>query len=64
MFGYLKKSFGSIAVELEMGKSKWSTSIFWDSKAENFIAFIKEEIRKKEKIQLGDIVNLKIWIKV
>jgi Domain of unknown function (DUF1905) len=64
MFGYLKKSFGSIAAELEIGKSKWATSIFFDSKNQTYFAFIKSKIRQEEKLEIDDLVTLKIWIKV
>lgn len=57
-----KKNFGSIGVNVWIGKSKWKTSIFYDSKRKSFVLPLKAIIRTKEKISLDDKVNVRIEI--
>jgi len=62
LFGTSQKSFGSIKVDVSLGKTKWQTSIFKDTKANSYLLPVKAEIRNKETIQAGDIVSLTIEI--
>ena len=58
-----KRGFGAIKVEVSLGNSKWSTSIFPDKKSETYLLPLKAEIRKKEKINEGKEVIFTIKIK-
>ena len=63
-FGAKKKGWGSFPVEVNLGKSKWRTSIFPDKKSDTFLLPVKAKIRKKEGIFEGDKVTFTIEIKV
>lgn len=58
--GYSGSAFGSIPVNVTIGKTSWKTSIFPDSKAGAYLLPIKSEIRKREKIKEGDTISLNL----
>ncbi len=56
LFSPLKRGFGSLPVNVTIGKTTWKTSIFPDKKAGAYILPLKAEVRKKEKIEVGDTI--------
>ena len=62
VFGGMKRGFGSLRVIVTVGKMKWKTSIFPDSKTGTYLLPLKSEVRKKEKIKQGDTVSFQIEI--
>lgn len=56
----LMKAFGSLRVSALIGETRWKTSIFFDTKAGAFVLPVKADVRRKEGIQLGDIVKCSI----
>ncbi len=62
MFGYLKAGWGSLRVELVLGKSKWNTSIFPDSKGGGYVIPIKKTILKAENLKDGDVVSIQLEV--
>jgi hypothetical protein len=64
MFGYLKASWGSLRAKLTIGETTWETSLFTDTKSGGYLIPLNAEIRRKENIQIDDIVEIKIEIKV
>ena len=61
-FDFQKAGWGSIKVCVFLGSSKWKTSIFPDKKRKAYILPLKLEIRKKEKIKMGDTVSFDVEI--
>ncbi len=57
-----RRGWGSLPVSVTLGSSTWKTSIFPDSKAGSYLLPLKAGIRKKEKIESGDTVALKLKI--
>ncbi|EKD87045.1 MAG: hypothetical protein ACD_37C00065G0005 [uncultured bacterium] len=60
-FGHLHRGWGSIPVIVGIGESSWKTSIFWEKKG-TYLLPIKKQIRVKEKITNGDIVEISLLI--
>lgn len=60
-FGEFVKGWGSIPVNVTIGKSQWKTSIFPEQN-KSYLLPIKSQIRKAEKIDEGDVVSLTIEI--
>lgn len=56
------KGWGSLPVIVTIKKTKWKTSIFPDKKSGTYLLPLKAEIRRKEKIIRGDIINFSIEI--
>lgn len=56
----VKRGFGSVKVKATIGKSSFETSLFPSKQSGAYIMPIKKEIRRKEAVQSGDTVKLKI----
>lgn len=59
--GKQRRGWGSIPVEVAVGKSVWRTSIFPD-KDKTYLLPLKAQIRKKEGIYDGDTVKCTITL--
>lgn len=57
-----KRGWGAVRVEVTIGKTTWQTSIFPYAKTKAYILPIKAEVRKKEKIAVGDSVHVSLKI--
>lgn len=55
-----KPGFGSIRVDVILGGSRWSTSIFPDSKVGRYILPIKKAVRKAEGVDVDDTVEITV----
>jgi len=58
----MRKSFGSVRVEANIGEIRWKTSIFPDGGNGSYIMFLKKEVRQKLGLQAGDSVTAKLEI--
>lgn len=60
---YLKRrGFGAVKVDVELGGSKWTTSIFPDNELGQYILFLKKAIRKAEDVDIDDSVSVKVTL--
>ena len=63
-FGDRKLGWGSLPVDVQIGKTKWVTSIFTDKKIGGFLLPLKKDVRKKEGIKAGNTVIVNFTIKI
>jgi hypothetical protein len=61
--GHNKAGWGSLPVTVTIGETSWKTSIFPDSKTKTYLLPLKAEVRKKEKIAVGDVITIKLEIR-
>lgn len=61
-YGALAKGFGSLPVNVTIGKSEWKTSIFPDSRAGTYFLPIKAKIRKQEDLYVDDVASVSFAI--
>lgn len=61
-FGELARGWGSLPVQVTVGKTSWKTSIFPDKKSGAYLLPLKAEVRKKEDIDAGDTIEVAIDI--
>lgn len=54
----MRRGFGSVKVKVQIGDTKWSTSIFPDSKSGTYVLPIKAKVRHDEGIEEGDSVSV------
>ena len=59
-----RRSWGLVSITVTLGHSVWKTSIFPDKQSEGYLLPLKAEIRKKEKISLGDCISFSILLSV
>lgn len=59
-FAHAKRGWGSLPVEVTLGKTCRKTSIFTDKKSESYILPLKLEVRKRESIKVGDSISFTI----
>ena len=67
----IKKTFegkthgwGSLPVEVVLGKTRWKTSIFPDKKSGTYLLPLKADIRRREGVAHGDTIHFSIQVKV
>lgn len=63
VFAGKTRGWGSLPVEVTLGKTSWSTSIFPDKKSGTYLLPLKLQIRQKEHIAHGDMVTFSFKIK-
>lgn len=64
IFGPAARGFGSLPVLVSIGKTSWRTSIFPDNKRGCYLLPLKAQVRKQEKIAVGDAINLLVEIMI
>lgn len=57
---HVRRGFGSVKVEAQIGETVWNTSIFPDSKSGTYLLPVKAKVRRDEGIEVGDTVRLTI----
>jgi hypothetical protein len=59
-----ERGWSSLPVEVQIGKTKWQTSIFFDRRSDSYILPLKAEVRKKEGLMQGDRVKFSLAIRL
>ena len=55
------RGFGAVAVDVTIGATTWTTSIFPNSSVEDsFFLPVKAAVRRAETLELGDVVRVSI----
>ena len=52
------RGFGSVRVTVEVGASRWSTSVFPDKESGSFVLPVKQMVRRAAGIEEGDPVTV------
>ena len=52
--------FGSVKVNVQIGKTAWSTSLFPSKEMETYVMPLKKAVRKAEGIEVGDTAEVTI----
>ncbi len=63
-FGSRARGWGSLPVIATVGKTRWHTSIFPDKKSGTYLLPLKAAVRKKEHVQHGDRISLRLEVRV
>ena len=58
-----RRGFGGIRVAVTLGKTKWETSIFPDSRSGTYILPLKAAVRRAEAIAEGDQITFTLAIR-
>lgn len=63
-YSNLKKGWGSIPVEVTIGKTTWKTSIFPDKQSGSYLLPLKALVRSKEGLREGKKLRFALQVKV
>lgn len=63
-YGHRAAGFGSIKVEVAIGGSTWSTSLFPSDARKTYVLPVKKPVRQKERIDDGDTVAVRLTVTV
>ena len=58
-----RNGFGSVRVDVQIGESKWQTSIFPDKASNSFVLPIKKSVRNAENLTAGDTASLTVHVR-
>ena len=54
--------FGSVKVNVTVGDTRWSTSLFPSKELETYVLPMKKAVRQAEDLQVGDTVTITVEI--
>ena len=57
-----EEGWGRMKASASIGNLIWETAIWFDRKRNTYLLPLKAEIREKEGLQTGDLIELKLWI--
>jgi Domain of unknown function (DUF1905) len=52
-----EEGWGRLKAIAQIGKTEWKTAIWFDSKNEAYLLPLKSDVRKKEKIELNQLIE-------
>ena len=55
-----EEGWGRMKAKAKIRETLWDTAIWYDTKLNTYILPLKADIRKKEKIEIGDILEIEI----
>lgn len=61
-YGQSRRGFGSLPVEVTIGKTLWKTSVFPDTHSGTYLLPLKAKVRAAEDIEAGDTVTFSIKV--
>ena len=62
LFGHLSRGWRSLPVEVQIGETKWKTSIFYETSSRSYILPLKTKVRKAEDIKDGKTIDINLKI--
>jgi hypothetical protein len=57
-----EEGWGRLKVTAKIGNSQWETAIWFDTNRKTYLLPIKAEIRRKEKIESEEEVEIVVWV--
>lgn len=58
-----RRGFGGVRVQVALGKTKWETSVFPDSRSGTYLLPLKASVRRAENIAEGDEIFFTLTIR-
>ncbi len=57
-----EEGWGRLKATAQIGSTSWKTAIWYDTQHGSYLLPIKSDVRKKENIAVGDLINIKLWV--
>ncbi|MBW6482950.1 MAG: DUF1905 domain-containing protein [Vicingaceae bacterium] len=61
-FQNLEEGWGRLSCNAQIGKTRWNSAIWFDTKHQSYILPLKAEIRKKEQITTAQQISITVFI--
>lgn len=61
-FGHRARGFGAQRVEVTIGATRWSTSIFPDRKRGTYVLPVKRDVRVRERLVAGEKTKVSLIV--
>ena len=58
-----RPGFGSVRVQVTVGATTWTTSVFPDSKRGGYLLPVKKDVRSREGLEVGDVVTVELVVR-
>jgi Domain of unknown function (DUF1905) len=55
-----RRGFGSVRVQVTVGRTSWSTSLFPDAKRGAYLLPVKQAVRSRERVDVGDRLSVEL----
>ena len=62
LHGHRAGGFGSVRVEVTIGRSTWRTSVFPDKKRATYVLPVKKPVRKAEELEAGSVARVSLKV--
>ena len=62
MFGHQARGFGSLKVDVTIGSTRWSTSIFPDNQQATYVLPVKKAVRAAEGLEAGTTTTVELVV--
>jgi hypothetical protein len=62
LFGQGARGFGSLRVEVTIGATRWTTSIFPDNKRGTYLLPVKKAVRVAEGLSAGSVASIELVV--
>jgi Domain of unknown function (DUF1905) len=56
------RGFGSVRVTVEVGPTRWATSVFPDKDSGSYVLPVKQAVRRANALEEGDAVTVALWL--
>ena len=57
-----RRGFGSVRVQVTVGATTWSTSVFPDAKRGAYLLPVKKDVRRREQLEVGDRLTVTLEV--
>ena len=57
-----EEGWGRLKAIAQIGSHQWQTAIWFDTKANSYLLPVKAEVRKKERVEINQNVEVMIWV--
>lgn len=57
-----EEGWGRLKAIAQIGQTKWETAIWFDTKHNTYLLPLKTEVRKKERIEANQTIDVIVWI--
>jgi hypothetical protein len=61
---FLRLSMGMIPVQVQIGRTTWKTSLFPQAKEQTYLLPVKVSVRKSEKLEVGNAIQVALEVVV